>query len=643
MQYPDIYRSHDYVVLDFEIDTSHGDYGHPVFADNAMLLACWTRVVDGEEYHRTHWGSEFGMRELVQDCIDADFIVAHQAKYELGWLRRCGLDVSKVVVFDTKIAEYVLLGNLAAGDKKTGIPPTSTSLDACCKRRGWEGKDPVVDLMMKGGINPTEIPRPWLEDRCVKDVADTHRLFQEQLVALQKSNRLPVMYTRCILTPALADMEFEGMCLDPERVTEQYASYSGRLNELQREFEAIAEGINWKSPMQVAEFLYAPEPEGLGFSELRNRDGSPKRTKSKRKKADKTTIAALKPTTDRQKKFLALRAEIGKVQAALSKSLEFFKGICDEYDGIFYAGFNQTTTATHRLSSSGHRYWITEFEKDKTVQFQNMAREFKPMFKSREDGWLMVEVDGSQLEFRVAAEMGKDKQAMQDIVDPNFDIHCLSASVMNDVPYEEFLDAYRAGSKSHKAMRTAAKVDTFKPLYGGESGTKKQKRWYKTFKKRYAGIADTQEGWVERVVFDKMLTTSWGMQYFWPRAKRGHDGYCNVKSSVYNYPVQALATAEIIPIAIVQLKKRLERHDGIRFVNTVHDSVILEVREDMLDEVRKHAVQAFGSDVYCYLEEIYGLSFDVPLGCGITIGTHWSEGDEESYNLWPDGKREQVL
>jgi DNA polymerase I-like protein with 3'-5' exonuclease and polymerase domains len=259
----DFYDSEHYVVLDFEIDTSHGDYGHPVFPDNGMLLACWTVVSPEGEVRKSLWGSEFQMGDLIADIEDTDFLVAHNAKYELGWLRRCGLDLFPTLCFDTKIAEYVILGNLAAGCEKTGLPPVSTSLDACCKRRNWAGKDPVVDLMMKNGINPTEIPRLWLEERCHKDVADTHRLFLEQREVLRKTNRLPVLYTRCILTPALADMEFEGMCLDPERVKEEYNDYAERLRVLERQFDEIAGGVNFKSPMQVAEFLYTAEPEGL--------------------------------------------------------------------------------------------------------------------------------------------------------------------------------------------------------------------------------------------------------------------------------------------------------------------------------------------------------------------------------------------
>ena len=638
---PEIYDSSNYLTVDFEIDTSHGDYGHAVHKKNGLVLASWKKGREGRIH--SHFGSEFDQDKLLRDVEAADFLVCHNAKYELGWLKRCGLDMHSVTVFDTKIAEYVLLGNLAAGCNTTMLPGRSTSLDACCRRRGWEIKDPVVDGMMKAGVNPVDIPSPWLRGRCEQDVLTTERLFRYQSRLLSATERMSVLYTRCLFTPVLADMEFQGMCLDPERVEAEYDKHVKELSALSRQMDAEAKGINWKSPLQVAEFLYGEEPDGLGFAELKQRDGSPRRTTSGRKKADKATIAALKPSTKRQQRFLDLRSRIGKCNAALSKSLEFFQGVCREQGGIFYAAFNQTVTATHRLSSSGHRTWFEMFKDYKTVQFQNMARVFKRLFKAREDGWMMMEVDGSQLEFRVAADLGDDDKALEDITDPDFDAHCLTASVINGVEYEQLVADYRKGDKKAKAMRTAAKAHTFKPLYGGESGTKSEKAYYKEFKRRYAGLASVQEGWLEEVLLTKRLITPWGMRYYWPRAKRNVHGYANVKSAVYNYPVQAFATAEIIPVAIWSLWNRLKDMDGIRMVNTVHDSVILEVRPDRIDTVRQEAISAFGMDVYEYLRAIYGYEFHIPLGCGVTVGTHWSEGIEESYNIWPDGNVERVV
>lgn len=638
---PEVYYDTDYVVLDFETDTSHGDYGSAVHEDNGIVLACWKRGPDGPM--RKVWGGEFEMGRLVADVEQAKFLICHNAKYELMWLSRCGLDLSKVIVFDTKIAEYVLLGNLSAGDDK-GLRPLSTSLDMCCRRRGWKIKDPVVDIMIGNGINPVSLPRPWLQGRCEQDVLSTEALYKDQLDRLSTTNRLPVLYTRCLLTPVLSALEFVGMNLCSERTEKEYREHMQSLQKLNGELEHVTGGINWRSGPQVAEFLY----DELEFSELRNWDGTPKRTNSGRRLTNKDTLEKLKPKTERQKTFLDLRGKIGKVSAALSKNLEFFIGVCREQGGIFKAVFNQTRTATHRLSSNGISTLFEMFPRAKTVQFQNLPRVFKPLFKAREDGWLMAEADGSQLEFRVAAHLGKDEAAKELIVTGG-DVHALSTGVQFNHTPEELEELSVADPKKFKYQRTESKSWTFQPLYGGEGRTKKQKEYAAAFRAQYPELAQEQEDWVAAVINDKQLVTEWGMRYYWPNArmvKRGKDTVLNVKSSVYNYPVQALATAEIIPIAVVYFWHRVQAEglgDKIVLVNTIHDSIICELHPDYVSAFRRIAKLAFTQDVYSYLDSVYGIHFDfVPLGVGINVAEYWTEGEEESYNIYYDGKEERV-
>ncbi len=634
---PGIYHSDNYVVLDFEIDTSHGDYGNPVHPDNQMLLADW-RFGPGHPWYKAKgdtpkriWGGEYDLAELIDDIEQADFLVAHQAKYELGWLNRAGLDLHNTLVFDTRIAEYVLMGNLAAGDKT--IAPRSLSLDACCRRRGIRGKDPVVNTMMGLGINPVEMPRSWLAGRCRKDITDTETVFLDQREKLHKTNRLPVLFTRCLLTPVLADTETKGMCLDPTRVEEEYAKYLRIYEELSTEMDDMTGGINWRSSKQVAEYLY----DTLKFAELKKPNGKPRRTAADKRLTDKNTLAALKATTEAQKAFVDLRGRLGQANAALTKNLEFFLGVCKEQGGIFHAEFNQTVTATHRLSSSGIRTYFEMFDKEKSVQFQNLPNAFKRVMTARKPGWKIGEADGSQLEFRVAGELGNDAQIKEDI-EGHHDVHKFTASVLNKCDQ----------SAVTKLQRKKAKADTFKPLYGGQEGTADQKAYYKAFKERYSDLHDTQDGWVREVLNTKMLVTPWGMRYYWPRVKESRSGYVNVGSAIYNYPVQAFATAEIIPIAVTYFWHRVHSEgldDVIILVNTVHDSLICEVHPDHMDDFRRISIQAFGEDVYNYLDKVYNIQFSVTLGAGIMLADHWAddtEGEEETYDIHVNGKVERI-
>ena len=105
----------------------------------------------------------------------------------------------------------------------------------------------------------------------------------------------------------------------------------------------------------------------------------------------------LRGRTDKQKEFLSLYREWKALDTDVTKYLRKFRDCCREAGGLLRSTFNQCNTKTHRFSSSGLKY---------KVQFQNLAREYKGIFRSRNDGWLVGEIDGAQLEFRIAVSHG---------------------------------------------------------------------------------------------------------------------------------------------------------------------------------------------------------------------------------------------
>lgn len=707
---PEIYNSNNYVVLDFETDTSGGQYGRAPKAENKLLLACWRLGPDhpwlengldakGMYHDQAQWGGEYDMAVLVGAIQAADFFVAHNAKYEFGWLKRCGLDLHKTIAFCTQLAEYVLLGNRKTGDKLA--PGHPVSLNACVTRRGGPAKDPVVDLLIKHGINPIHIPRSWLQGRCMQDVETTEKLFLAQRKTLTLGGLLPVQYTRNILTPMLAELEFEGLALDPELVKDTWDDYRRQLVVLEAQFEKFTGGINWRSPTQIAEYLYNPPRawseikcddagekvigrckscrggtvpsdvtkerrarcvmckgtgeadiivrhlSGLNFKQLTDYAGNPKTTKSGKPMTDVPTLDALKATTKKQRHFLSLRKELGKVGHALSKSLDFYQGVCTEYGGEFMGEFQQMNTATHRLASGGVPLAFEMYEgNEKRAQFQNQPRIFKKLFRAKREGWYIGEWDGSGMEFRTAIDLSDDVRGYADIVGGH-DVHTFTASVLRGLDYDELKERVDAKDPEAKEWRQLAKSDTFKPLYGGSRGTPQQEAYYEAFRKRYPHLAACQESWVNEVVDTKRLITPWGLRYYWPWARRNKKtGYCNATASIYNYPVQAFATAEIIPIAIVRFWQelyRLELQDYIIPVNTVHDSVICEIHPDYPEAFASLAKDLW-HHVYDYLHEVYDYDFKVPFGTEIAVGTHWSDDSVLSaqYNIYPDGTEENL-
>lgn len=140
------------------------------------------------------------------------------------------------------------------------------------------------------------------------------------------------------------------------------------------------------------------------------------------------------------------------------------------------------------------------------------------------------------------------------------------------------------------------------------------------------------------MVNNKKLRTPYGMEFFWPDTKMDKSGYINNTTSIYNYSIQGLATAEIIPITLV-LFWHLTRDLNIMVVNTVHDSIISKVHKNAVDEYKELSVYCFTTGVYAFLKEVYNYQFQVPLGCGIKVATHWGDTKEElSFDVYPDGR-----
>ena len=188
-----LYEKEDYVTLDFE--TTNLDKGDPYNPDNRIVLGAW-RTGEGSEIH-VEVGNEFNLPRLCAAVEAASFIVAHNAKFELGWLQRAGVDISRIPVYCTQIGEFVLAGN-----RKLPL-----GLDACLKRRGLLGKASVVGTLIKNGVCPSKIPESWLSEYCVVDVRQTWKLFLLQRECLMRMSKLPLVYTKCLLTPVLVHLE----------------------------------------------------------------------------------------------------------------------------------------------------------------------------------------------------------------------------------------------------------------------------------------------------------------------------------------------------------------------------------------------------------------------------------------------------
>lgn len=575
-----------------DLETSNKDKGDPRNPANRIVAVC----LDG-----------YVADDLVGDTETPGapkILVAHNAKFELGWLLRYGYDLSHFLPFDTMIAEYVLAGNRQ----------WDLSLDAIARRRGFPGKERLLDGMMKAGICPSEMPERWVRDRVTYDVETTRAIAVQQYAELKERGLLPVFFSRCIVTPVLASIEAVGMRLDSERVAHERARQVLSRASASKVLAEMTGGINMRSRPQLAEFLY----DRLGFKELTDKKGEPLRTATGLRMTDAESLAALKAKTPEQKEFLKLQAELSTAEARLSKALDVFSLACDQQDGLLYGNFNQCVTQTHRLSSNAKRLTGPD-GKERGAQFQNMPREYKRLFRPHEDGRLITEFDYSQLEFRIAVELAHDRQGLKDIVEGH-DVHRFTASVLRAKRMDEVTDAERQD----------AKPDTFKPLYYGQSGTARQRAYYAAFRERYPEISAMQESWIAEALRSKEQKTASGLVYYWPHAKADRSGYVHGSPSICNYPIQAFATADIVLIGLTYFYWRLQDMDAM-IVNTVHDSVIVDHAADIgtCAALPVVAQKALIEDVREYLSKVYNRELWVPLAGEYIMAPHWADKSEK--------------
>lgn len=586
---PSIYLGSNYLVLD--VETTNREFGTALDSSNSLLLACWSIGLTGEK--KAVWADEFGQHELLADIAKADFVVCWNNKFEYGWLKRCGLDLRTILGFDGMLAEKTYAGN-----RKVPL-----SLEATATRRKLGHKSSVVSSLIKAGVCPSAIPSQMLQDYCAQDVSLTEAVFLDQRRDLEALGLLPVAYCRNLVTPVLADIEFAGMTLDPEKVQETYDVYSEKYASLEKEFSALTGGINPKSGKQMREHVY----EKLGFVRPVDHRGNELVTDGGKSKVDKATLASLEAVTDEQKAFKRLAVELAKLKVPV-QNLKKMQSICEKNpnDPRTFATFNQTVTATDRLSSTS---------RNGGFNFQNFDRAFKRLFRAGAPGRVLCEADAPQLEFRVAAFLGNDDTAARHIRE-GVDIHQRTADV-------------------YGCSRQDAKARTFAPLYGATSGDARTVKYRNYFRETYAGIFRTQQGWTYDVARDKSLTTVTGLRFYWPDTVIKDRGYVTNSTQIFNFPIQSLATADIIPLCLCLIWHRIGHlGDACILTNTIHDSVLADVATEALAEYRSIVVECFTVDIIPLLDRLYGIKFDVPLGVGIKAAQYWGEGKEEKYEAF---------
>ena len=311
-------------------------------------------------------------------------------------------------------------------------------------------------------------------------------------------------------------------------------------------------------------------------------------------KTDRDTLKKISMRSDGDiKEFVDLIIRYNAIDTYLNT---FVNGIRDHVneDSILHPKFMQCVTATARLSS-------------RDPNFQNQPRgntfPIRKVITSRFNGGSIVEIDFSQLEFRAAVFLAQDKQGMKDIAD-GVDVHQFTADTIG-------------------VSRQDAKAHTFKPLYGGMSGTEDEKRYYKAFLDKYKDIAKWHETLQSTAIQYKKIKTPSGREYAFPYAQRMAWGGSSYSTQIKNYPVQGFATADIVPIACINVYNLMRQHKvKSLMINTVHDSIVVDVHPDEHDQMIS-LLNEGTSNVVPSLRKYYDIDFNVPLDTETKSGSNW--------------------
>ena len=306
-------------------------------------------------------------------------------------------------------------------------------------------------------------------------------------------------------------------------------------------------------------------------------------------------------TSNNMESALDFLTDLKRLSAISSYLSSFVDGIdiFTKPNGILHVNLTQSVTSTGRFSG-------------RNPNMQNMPRggtfPVKRVFISRWEGGQICECDFAQLEFRVAAFLSQDSTAMEEI-NTGFDVHSYTAKVISD-----------AGQPTE---RQAAKEHTFAPLFGatGYGRPKPVAAYYEHFNQKYKGVAKWHKKLGDEAMRFLKITNVSGRQYAFPDVTRRSNGSVSHFTMIKNYPVQGFATGDIVPVVLLEFERLLEPLQSC-LVNTVHDSMVIDVHPDEVKKVLT-IVETINANLNCVIKDAYDIEMNVPLLLEAKMGKNW--------------------
>jgi len=358
--------------------------------------------------------------------------VGHNIRYDYFVFRGNGIELAPLY-FDTMLAAYIL----APGDRRYNLD------DLSFMEFGYE-KIHLLDLIGKGRdqIKVSEVPEEKILTYACEDVIMTYKLYEKYKESLKKETLSNIFEgIEMPLVPVLARMETNGVLVDSKILNEMSKDFDVKIKELEKEIHAQAgQEFNINSPAQLKKILF----EDLEVQKNVSNDKwhGPKKVKTGGYSTAASELTKLKNAHPIIGKISKYR-ELTKLKNTYIDTLPELLG----EDGRIHTSYNQTGTATGRLSSYEPNLQNIPIRTE-------IGREIRKAFVAGK-GNVLVSADYSQIELRLIAELAQDERMIK-AFNEGADIHTKTAAEIagidiRDVSYEQ---------------RRAAKAINFGVIYG---------------------------------------------------------------------------------------------------------------------------------------------------------------------------------
>jgi len=508
--------------------------------------------------------------------------VGQNIKYDWMVLKRHGINLAGVI-FDTMLASYLI------DPSKRAHNLDQIALDFLDhKTITYE------EVAGKKNMSFADIPIEKAAPYSCED-ADVTLAAYHVLMPKIKASGLMELFEKVEmpLVPVLMKMEMTGICVDREKLQDLSKSFEHQLELLEKMIYSIAgEEFNIKSTQQLGKIL---------FEKLK----LPVQKKTKKKTGYSTDVSVLTSLADKHElpELILRHRTLAKLKSTYTDAL---LDIVHPETGRIHTSYNQTVTATGRLSSSDPNLQNIPIRTEEGIEIR---RAFIPR-----KGWTLVSADYSQIELRILAHYADDEILIQ-AFKADEDIHTRTATEVFQV-FPSFITS---------ELRRQAKVINFGIVYGmspfglsRELGISRKmaKTYIDNYFSRYKGVKRFIDQAIEDARKTQRTSTLLGRIRLLPDINSPNKMVREfAERTAINTPVQGTA-ADLIKLAMIYVNTAFgEKGFKSAMLLSVHDEIVFEVPPEELEPVKNLVKKT--------MEGIWDLK--VPLKVNVVSGSNWAE------------------